>query len=120
MILLEFAVVGGKPEADVSSVHVRVKVKNIRPVMEKVMSEIITYVPEYSAAVDCHRCVPVVEKYCVCKLPERGCNYNKQSRWHDKPQFVHREVMVNAVEEEMSGYTNAVIREIPVFGLAVS
>lgn len=88
--------------------------------MEEVMGEIITYVPEYSAAVDCRRCVPVVEKHCVRKFPERGCKYNKQSRWHDKPQFVHWQVMMNAVEEEMSSYTNAVIREVPVFGLAVS
>lgn len=45
--------------------------------MEEVVGEIVAYVSEYPAAVDCRRCVPIVEKHCVRQFPERGCKYNE-------------------------------------------
>lgn len=77
VVLLEFAVIRGEAETNVSSVDVQIWVRNIRSVVEEVVREIVTYVSEYSAAVDCRRCVPVVEKHCVRQFPERGCKYDE-------------------------------------------
>lgn len=77
VVLLEFAVIRRKPEANVSRVHVRARARNIRSVVEEVMREIVTNISEYSAAVNCRRCVPIVEKDCVRQIPERGSKYDE-------------------------------------------
>ena len=52
-------------------------VDHVRSVVEEVMGEVVAYVSKYPATIDSRRCVPIVEKDCVRKLPERGCEYNE-------------------------------------------
>jgi hypothetical protein len=77
------------------------------------MGDIVANIAEYSARVDSRRRIPVPEEHSMGKLPERSSKYDKQCRRHDKPKFVHGEVMMDSVEKEMESESHAVVREIP-------
>ena len=48
------------------------------------------------------------------EMPEWCRKDNEQGGWHDETIFIHGQVVVDAVEQEMQGYTHSVIREMVV------
>jgi hypothetical protein len=48
----------------------------------------------------------------MCQVPKRCGERNEESRRHDKTVFVHWQVVVDAVENEMEGNANSVVRDI--------
>lgn len=74
------------------------------------MGHVVADVSKDATTVYQQCCVPIVEENGVGQLPE-GCGQNhKQCRRHDEAVPVHREVMMNAVEQEVEGEADAVIR----------
>jgi hypothetical protein len=81
-------------------------------VVKEVVCHVIQGVTKHTASVrSCCR-IPVVEEDSVRKLPEGRRERGKQRRWHDESVFVHRKVVVDAVEEEMKGNADAVVGEV--------
>lgn len=83
-------------------------------VMEEVMCQIVADVAKDTTAVDSSRDRPVVEEEELGKVPEGGGEDYKQSRWHDEAVFVHRQVMVNPMQQEVQGDAHSIVREIIV------
>lgn len=54
---------------------------------------------------------PVVEEDGMGELPERSCQDHKQCWGHDQSITIHGQVVVNAVEEEVQGQTDSIVRE---------
>jgi hypothetical protein len=89
-------------------------VNSVLLVVEKVVGHVIACVSENATAVCSQSCMPIPEDDCVCELP-KGCSESDKQSWrHDKPVLVHREVVVNAVKEEMQGDADAIVRQMPV------
>ena len=47
----------------------------------------------------------------MCKLPERGCEGEKQGRGHYQSQLVHWQVVMDAVEKKVEGNGNTIVGE---------
>ena len=74
------------------------------------MGKVVADVAKYSTAEYGCRCIPIVEEDCVGELVERGCESDEEGRRHDKTVLVHREVMMNTMEKEVSCYADAIVR----------
>ena len=85
-------------------------------VMEEVMSLIIADVAKNTSAEGRNSSIPVVEEDGMSQLVERNSEDNEEGRRHDETVAIHRQVMVNAMKEEMGGYANTVIWKVPVRG----
>lgn len=70
-------------------------------VVQKVVGHVVARVSEYATTISSCRRIPVPEDDSVCELPERCREGDEKRRWHDQSVFVHREVVVDAVKEEM-------------------
>lgn len=80
-------------------------------VVQEVMCEVVDDVARDSTAEDGSSHVPVPEQR-MCKLPERQSKHDEKCRWHNQAISVHRQVVVNAVQEEMGSESEAVVRQI--------
>ena len=89
------------------------RVDNLRSMMQEVMGQIVANVAEDAAAVDRDRDVPVPVEDEVGEAVEGCGEHDEEGGRHDEAEFVHGEVVVDAVEEEVQGDTNAIVREIP-------
>ena len=87
--------------------HVRRQLVMVQPVMRAIVAD----VAKNAAREDGDGGIPVVPEHCVCKLVERGGEHEEQSWRHDKSVFVHRQIMVDAVEDKMKGQENWMIRQ---------
>lgn len=65
--------------------------------VQKVMRQVVAYVPKDASAVRSHSRVPVVEEDGVREFPEGGGEDDEEGRWHDEAVAVHGEVVVDAV-----------------------
>jgi len=81
-------------------------------VVQEVVGDVVVEVSKDAAAVDGHRCVPVVEEKGVGQLPEGRCQHYKQGRRHDQAEPVHWEVVVDTVQQEVGSDADSVIRKI--------
>jgi hypothetical protein len=73
------------------------------------MGHVVASVSKDAAAIRSKGRMPVPENDGVCKFP-KGCGKrDEECRRHDKPILVHREIMMNAVEQEMQSDANAII-----------
>lgn len=81
--------------------------------MQEIMRQIIADIAEDPARKDRHSSVPIVGKDKVCELVERCSENDKEGGRHDEAVAVHGEVVVDTVEEEVGGYTDTVVREVP-------
>ena len=80
--------------------------------MQEVMGQIVADVAEDAAAEDRNRDVPVPVEDEVGEAVEGRGEHDEEGGRHDEAEFVHGEVVVDAVEEEVQGYANAIVREI--------
>jgi len=80
-------------------------------VVQEVVGQIVANVAEYSSTKHCcgNRPIPVENE--VCEFPEGGGEGEEKCWWHDQPQFVHWQVVMNAVEKEVESNGNTVIRK---------
>lgn len=83
-------------------------------VVKEVMGHVIADVAEDAATIDCRRSVPVVGEESVGEIPEGSCEHQEHGRRHDKPVLVHRQIVVNAVEQEVRSYAISVVRKVAV------
>ena len=83
------------------------------------MSHIVTDITKDTTTENRQSSIPVVEEHGVGQLPERGGEDNKQSRWHDQPILVHRQIMMDSMEQEVESETDSVIRKISKLKLAL-
>jgi hypothetical protein len=75
--------------------------QDILLVVEEVVGHIVASVTKDATAIRSECRVPVPEDESVCEFPERCGERDEECRRHDKPVLIHREIMMNAVEEEM-------------------
>lgn len=84
-------------------------------VVKEVVRQVVADVTKDASAINSGSGVPAVRKNPMSQLVERrGENY-KKCRRHDEAILVHRQVMMDAVEEEMHGNANSVVRKPPGF-----
>lgn len=74
------------------------------------MGQVIADVAKDPSTEHSYCCVPIVEEYSMCELVERCCKGDEEGGGHDEAILVHREVVVDAVEEKMGCDTDAIIR----------
>jgi hypothetical protein len=79
------------------------------------VSHVVASVSKYAAAIRRRRRIPIPKYDSVCKLPEGSGKRDEECRWHDKSVFVHGEVVMNAMEEEMQGDSHAVVRQMSAY-----
>ncbi len=82
--------------------------------MKEVMCQIIHHVTENSATVDGRPKMPVEGEERVRQLPERRRKDQKESRRHDQTILIHRQVVMNAMEQEVHCKANPVVGKITV------
>lgn len=78
-------------------------------VVKEVVRHVVQSVAEHATGERRSAHVPVEEENLVGKRPERSREDDKQCWGHDKPISVHREVVVNAVKEEVQRETDTII-----------
>ena len=78
------------------------------------MRQVVADVPGDAAAVHGSAHVPVLKKDKVCQFPERSGEGCKEGWRHNEPKPVHWEVVMDAVEDEVSGYADSVVRHLPI------
>lgn len=81
--------------------------------MKEIMCQIVTHVSEDATTIHQQGCVPVVVEYRVSQLPERGGQDDEKGRRHDESVPVHREVVVNTVEQEVKCQPDWVVWKPP-------
>ena len=75
------------------------------------MRHIITCITKDASTIHCHCHVPVIPEHVLGQKPERCCQ-NHEQRWrHHQPKPIHRQVMVDAMQQKMQCQANAVVRE---------
>lgn len=79
-------------------------------VMQEVVRHVVENVTEDAAAVDGGGGMPRVEEDSMGEVPEGVGKDDEERRGHDEAVAIHREVVVDAVEEEMEGDEVAVVR----------
>lgn len=85
--------------------------ENSLAMVEEVVCQIVAHVTEDTAAVYLHSREPVVEEDSMGQLPKWSCKEDKQCGWHDQSVLVHWKVVVDTMEQEVEGQTNAVVRK---------
>lgn len=89
-------------------------------VMKEVMRQIIHNVTKNTATKDGRSQVPVEVEDRMRQLPER-CRKHQEKSWrHDEAIFVHWQVVMYAVEEEMQCNSSPIIRKITAQELVIS
>ena len=81
-------------------------------VMKEVVGHVVADVAEDTATIHCQSSIPIVEEDSMSKLPEWRCQYNKESWGHDQAILVHRQVVMNTVEQEVESQSNTIVRKI--------
>jgi len=84
-------------------------------VVQEVVGQIIADIAKDTSAEDSCSYVPVPIKDNVCEFPEGKCQDHEQRWRHDQPQFIHRKVVVNTMQEEMKSQGYTVVWEPSVF-----
>lgn len=82
-------------------------------VVEEVMCHVVADVAEKPAAKDGRGHAPVPEEQRVCQFPERNCEGDEEYGRHDEAILVHRQVVVDAVEQEVGCDADPVVWQVP-------
>lgn len=80
--------------------------------VQEIVCQVVAYVSKYPSAIHCRRCIPVVRKYRMGKVPEWRGEHNKEGRGHHEPVAVHWEIVMDAVNGEVERYAVSVVWEI--------
>lgn len=81
-------------------------------VVQEVVGHIVANVSENASAVHHHCRIPIVEEDGVRKLVKWSSKDKEQSGRHDQSIFVHWQIVVDSVKEEMERDSDPVIRKI--------
>jgi hypothetical protein len=84
--------------------------------MQEVVGHVIACVAKDATTISGQRGIPIPEYDGMCKLPEWRCKDDEKRRRHDKSVFIHWQVVVDAVEEEMQRDAHTVIWQVAVDG----
>ena len=80
--------------------------------MQEVMCHIIADVAKNPSAKDGCCGIPIPIEHSVRELPKWCRKDEEQGRGHDKAKFVHRKIVVDAVEYEVSSNTDTIIWKV--------
>jgi len=80
-------------------------------VVQEVMGQVVANIAEYTSTEHCCSNMPIPVENEVCEFPEGNGEGDEKRRWHDQPQLVHWQVVVNAVEKKVESNGNTVIRK---------
>lgn len=75
------------------------------------MGHVITDISKDTTTVRQHTGIPVVVEDRMRQLPKWSSKNDEQGRGHHKSIFVHGQVVMDAMQEEVQGDTNSVVRE---------
>lgn len=78
--------------------------------VEEEVRQVIADVTKNAATENCRGCEPVVEEYCMRELPKRSGQNDEQRRRHDQTKTIHRQVVVNSMQQEVKSDEYAVVR----------
>lgn len=84
--------------------------------MQEVVSQVVADVAKNTSTVNSRGGVPAVKEQNMRQLPKRRCEKDEQRGWHDESVLVHGQIVVNAMQQEVQGYEDSVVREIAVVG----
>jgi hypothetical protein len=84
----------------------------VRLMVQEVVGAVVAYVSEDAAAVRYHSRMIVPKDDAVRDLPEWSRQDDEECGRHDKPVFIHGEIVVNAVEQEMRCDGEAVVGQM--------
>lgn len=82
--------------------------------VQEVVRQVVADIAKDAAAVDGRAEVPVVREDDTGQLPEWCGQHNEERGGHDQTVLVHRQVVVDAVEEEVEGDANSVVRKVAI------
>ena len=82
--------------------------------MQEVMCQVVADVAKDATAEDCGCNIPIPVEHEVRKPVERCRKYNEQGRRHDQTKLVHRQIMMDTMEQKMRGDTYTVVWEVSV------
>lgn len=78
-------------------------------VVEEIVGQIVANVAKDATTKHSGSHVPVPGENGVCEIPEGSGQDNEESWRHHKAVLVHREIVMNSVEQEVQSKTNAVV-----------
>ena len=82
--------------------------------VQEVMGQIIADIPKDTAAENSSCRMPIPIDDCMSKLVERRSQDHEESRWHHQAQLVHRQIVMDAMQQKVSSYTDTIVREVPI------
>lgn len=82
-------------------------------VVQEIVSHVIANVAEHAATVYRQGRIPVVGKDSMGQFPERCSQDNEEGRGHHKSVFVHGQIMMDSVQQEMQSKSNSIIGKEP-------
>lgn len=83
-------------------------------VVKEVVGQVIANVAKNATAVDCCRGIPVVGENGMSEVPKGSRKQQKHGWRHDQSVFVHGQIVVDAVEQEVRNDAISVVRKIAV------
>ena len=83
--------------------------------VQEIVCHVIAYISEYPTRIGCDSSVPVVEKDEMREFVKRRCKNDEQRGRHYETVPIHREIMMDTMEEEMQRQPDSVIRKISAF-----
>ena len=108
MVLLQFTIVRGQTTV-VSRVQAQTGYNNSLAMMKEVVGQVIADITEDTTAECCCCSIPIVEEDCMSQLPKGSSEHKEHCGWHDESVLIHRQVMMDSVEEEVESDPNAVV-----------
>lgn len=82
--------------------------------VQEIVGEVVAHISEYTAAKHICRDIPIEPEHDVRHEPKGCCEEEEQCRWHDKPELIHRQKMVNSVKQKMQRYRCTIIRHYSI------
>lgn len=80
--------------------------------VEEVVRHVVACVSEDASTVGRQGRIPVPKDNSMSKLPERRCQNDKKGGRHNKSVFVHWQVVVNTVQEEVESDADTVVGKV--------
>lgn len=81
-------------------------------VVEEVVRHVVACVSKDAATVRSQGRMPIPKDDGMSELPERCCQNDEKRGRHNESVLVHRQVVMDAVEEEVKGYANTVVGQV--------
>jgi hypothetical protein len=113
VVFLEFLVIWRKAVSQLACDSANLRSWFVPFVMQEVVCQVVAYISKDTTTIHGSTHVPILPEDGVRQFPKRSGKSHEQCWRHNKPKPIHRKVMVNAVNEEVSRYEDSIIRHFP-------